>query len=53
MILEKNVTLTKKKIGSLQTRIRLLENTNVRLQNQINPVLKDGHILHERYNVQF
>lgn len=50
---KKELDMKKEDIDILQMRIRQLENRNIQLQKNIDPVSKDEHNLYARYDKQF
>lgn len=46
---KKELDIKREEIDSLQKRIRQLENRNIQLQKDIDPVSKDEHNLYARY----
>lgn len=50
---KKELDMKKEDIDILQMRIRQLENRNIQLQKNIDPVSKDEHNLYARYGKQF
>lgn len=52
-IVKKELDMKKEEIDNLQMRIRQLENRNIQLTKNIDPVSKDEHNLYARYTKQF
>lgn len=50
---KKELDMKKEDIDILQMRIRQLENRNIQLQKNIDPVSKDEHNLYARYDKRF
>lgn len=50
---KKELDMKKEDIDILQMRIRQLENRNIQLTKNIDPVSKDEHNLYARYDKQF